>query len=291
MTIFNKFLALPYRYKDSLITFLVVIAAACGSDNNGKDDTNSDSSVVERKLVTSGFDFVGVITSGGSLRCSGSILSHGIFVSARHCFTGNEVSASDNSNFKLMFPKNGLVDNQTERIAVEAIEYDSSEGGVNDIAYIFYDASQTEGQIELPNIEINTTSVVAPGTQMTTVGFPSSPDRVLKKVGTYYCQRLEKSGSIEPSRFDNGYDGILYDTDCGAWKGNSGGVLYTVSYDENGDLRPLSIEGVVTHTFDLTSQGYIDPNKTKSDDFGDYVVTVNYSAFKDAVRIDEVLGR
>ena len=128
--------------------------------------------------------------------------------------------------------------------------------------------------------------MVVPGTLMTTVGFPSSSDRVLRKVGTYDCVRLDKSGVIDPSRFDTGYEGTLYDTNCAAWKGNSGGGFFTVKYDSEGRMIPLSLEGVVTHTFDLTSSGSIDPAKTGSDSFGAYVETVNYSAFKDATRIE-----
>ena len=82
--------------------------ASCGSDSN--DEKTSNPLVVERKVISTDFDFVGVITSFESLRCSGVLLAHGLFVSARHCFSETEIASGDFSNFDIIFPNDGIVD-------------------------------------------------------------------------------------------------------------------------------------------------------------------------------------
>ena len=228
--------------------WIFLFSFSCGEQN--KDSEKEVSGDIYRLPVSSGFDFVGVVTAYGSLRCSGVLVKHGLFVSARHCFSSSEENGSKSlADFKITFPQTSQVTESDLSVVVTDIQYDTADTGVNDIAYLFYDETLTSGKIEPSNLVINYGDAVAAGTQMTTVGFPSNDSGELLKIGTYGCHRLERTGTIEPKRLDPGYEGMLYDTDCYAWKGNSGGGFFTAT-EIDGELVPLTLEGVVTHTFE-----------------------------------------
>lgn len=285
-----------------LILLLAGLAPSCGdlsgdkkgvaSDPRDSSDPtdSSDPAGIYREIIENNFDFVGVVTVNGSLRCSGVLIANGVFVSARHCFSSSEEASSASllASFRISFPVSGSLTEESLSVSIDDIQYDSADEGINDIAYLFYDASLTNGKITPISFDINTADVAEPGTLLTTVGFPSTSDRSIVKLGTFNCQRLERFGTIGEKRLDPGYSGTLYDTDCYAWKGNSGGGVFSARIEDS-VLIPTRLEGVVTHTFEQTELGDIDPDKTVTDEFGSYVVTVNYSSFKDALRIAEVL--
>lgn len=262
--------------------------ASQNSESGGGDDETSD--LPSREPANDNFPYAGLVRVDGGLRCSGVLLKHGVFVSARHCFSSAEESGSSSREFTITFPSEANVRESDTEIVVTDIVFDASEEGVNDIAYLLYDGEQTNGVVTVLNVPINTSEVVSPGTLMTTVGYPITEDRSLLKLMTKDCKRLDREGVIDPKPRDPGYSGVLYDTDCYAWMGNSGGGFFSVKYEE-GVLIPLSLEGVVTHTFEQTELGDIDPDFIESDEFGVFVKTVNYSAFKDAIRLDEFLAR
>ena len=90
------------------------------------------------------------------------------------------------------------------------------------------------------------------------------------------CETTGRTGYLPPMETDPGYSGLLYDTNCGAWFGNSGGPIYAV--DDNG--QPTALLGVVTHTFDLLlPSGNLDTAKEGSDAYGTHVTTTNMSSF------------
>ena len=276
---------------------IIFLVFGCGSGDlksSGSNPARGEGNTVElspsRVEAPSPYQFTGVILNGGSLRCSGVLLAHGLMVTAKHCFSSSEEDGTASiSEISLVFPNLNTVTASDERISIEDVIFDTPLGSGNDIAYITFDPALTTGTVDPFSGEINTSTVVPASEAMTTVGFPSTDDGSVIRLATKNCKRLDKEGTIGPNIEDKGYDGKLYDTNCVAWKGNSGGGFYTIDPD-SADLTPLSLVGVVTHTFDLTSTGGIDPLKQSSDSYGTYVSTVNYSAFKDAEKLQEMLN-
>ena len=237
-----------------------------------------DLPAVSRALdVNNEFPFVGVVTYAGALRCSGTLIEHGLFVTAKHCFKSIP-SAADLRKIGLGFPFDGMLDGNDIQVDGEGIAELFHDGPGNDLAYIRYDSSLTDGKVALPSFPI-VKVVPEVGTQLVVVGFPSQSDRKLRKVVTSNCQVLNRSGILGPKPRDEGYDGKLFDSDCGAWFGNSGGPFFTVSSNEDGTRTLESFVGVVTHTFDVDLLGSILPEFTLKDSFGSYVRTVNFSPF------------
>ena len=226
------------------------------------------------------FPFVGVITYGGSLRCTGTIIEHGLMVTAKHCFK-TIPSASRLKTIDLGFPYDGIFDSNDVKVTGNDILELFHDGDGNDLAYIRYTASATEGKVPLPDFPV-VKEVPSVGTDLVVVGFPSQADRKFRKLITENCQVLDRSGFLGPKPRDEGYDGKLFDSDCGAWFGNSGGPFFTVSYDENGARVLEGFVGVVTHTFDVDSLGNIQKEFIINDSFGEYVRTVNFSPFAQA---------
>lgn len=271
-------------------SLIVLVAISCGDHDENKGDTKSEKPGVSRMALEEGYGFVGAVTKYDGLRCSGVLLAHGLFVSAKHCFFPEEITDEEQKavGFELLFPALSKVSSSDKRITVTGIEYDASQSDVNDIAYVFYDPSDTLGLVEPFQGAVNFEKPVVAGTPLSTVGFPVNPDGI-QKIATFGCQRLERSGRLPPLGKDPGYDGVLYDTDCYAWWGNSGGGIFAVDKNDPEKSSPVSLEGVVTHTFEQLKSGDIDPKKIREDEFGRYVETVNYSAFKDATRLKELL--
>ena len=242
---------------------------------------STDLPPVTRDLdVSNEFPFVGVITYAGALRCTGTLIEHGLFVTAKHCFKSIP-SAANLKKISLGFPSDGIQDGNDIQVSGDKITELFHDGPGNDLAYIRYDSSQTEGKVPLPNFPI-VREVPEVGTQLVVVGFPSQSDKKLRKVVTSNCQVLDRSGILGPKPRDAGYDGMLFDSDCGAWFGNSGGPFFTVSVNEEGTRTIESFVGVVTHTFDVDALGTILPEFTLEDSFGSYVRTVNFSPFAQA---------
>lgn len=272
----------------------LLFITACGNEKK-KDEpapapTTSDpheTNTSLRKVAKDSYTSVGMVTVSGNLRCSGLILKHGVFATAKHCFWSDN---PDKSTLGLIFTaSSGIIGTDSIKIPSSAIKELALDGDGNDIAYVIYDASKTKDKVELTTTNIIKEPPV-PDTPMSLVGFPSPSDRTYRKLATAPCKRLDKEGTIEPNATDvKGYDGELYDTDCGAWFGNSGGPLFVMDADD--PTKVVGSVGVVTHTFDIDASGEIPDSALVTDSFGTYVKTVNFSCYKDAKTLDENLAK
>jgi hypothetical protein len=273
----------------------LLLVTACGKEKKKDDPAPAEATTPEpdqtdtglRKVAKDSYTSVGLVTVGGNLRCSGLILKHGVFATAKHCFWSDN---PDKSTLGLIFTAaSGIIGDDSIKVPASDIKELNLDGDGNDIAYVIYDASKTKGKVVL-----TTTNIMreppAPDTPMSLVGFPSPVDRVYRKLVTAPCKRLDKEGTIEPNATDEkGYDGELYDTDCGAWFGNSGGPLFVM--DAADPTKVVGTVGVVTHTFDIDETGAIPDAALITDTFGTYVKTVNFSCYKDAKTLDENLAK
>ncbi len=234
---------------------------------------------------------VGVITKSGA-RCSGVILRHGVFATAKHCFhkvlpEGDAVQA-----WALYFPENGEISTSTLVVSGEDIKQVIFDGDQNDIAYVIYTAEKTKGIVP-----IDTESILRAPPEaevpLHLVGFPTLKSLSLIRLTSYICKTTGKTGLLPPKPHDElGYDGLLYDTDCVAWFGNSGGPIFQVSKVETDKVEasPVSVIGVVSHTFDVTEEGDLISSLVKVDQYGSHVLSTNLSPFAQAQKLDEVLA-
>ncbi|MBL6991737.1 MAG: trypsin-like serine protease [Bacteriovoracaceae bacterium] len=240
---------------------------------------------LERELAGDRFEHVGMVFIDKRTACTVSLIKHGMLITAKHCFT-HQGFASENEvlpqHLEIFFTTGS---DQFEDFKVlikqQSIEKVIFDRGENDLAYIVYDPKQTQNLVHLPEIEFYSSQVVAVGTALTLVG--AQPRQLYRdiytpsnfqKVKTIHCSRSNKQGKIPPIGRHNGYEGMLYGTNCPGWFGNSGGPFYILEEDK------LVLVGVLTHTFDLLENGDVDPYTLYRDEFGDKGESTNFSAIK-----------
>lgn len=278
-----------------LVMYLaILLQLSCGSSSGSdthptptSDGNNILSDILNAASSSRGgsqylYRSVGRFSYNGSHRCSGAIIKHGVFVTAKHCFRPGIPSGNELGLIGLQFPESTSISSETLTITGDNIKAVIMDDDSNDIAYITYKKELTES-ITIDAKEVRTTPPPSDHS-VHLVGFPSPNDGVYRRLVSYGCKTTEKTGYITPKPKDPGYDGLLYDTDCIAWFGNSGGPIYSV--DENGS--PIAILGVVSHTFDIEDDGSLDYTKIQSDTYGSYVTSTNLSSFTDAKKLEQI---
>jgi hypothetical protein len=210
-------------------------------------------------------------------------MEHGTFLTAKHCFR-TLPQGDDLLKVGLGFPLDGIQDEKDLVVKGSSLREIRYDGAGNDIAYIFYDAAATEGAFQTPDFPV-LGEVPAVGTELAVVGFPSQKDGIYRKLVTENCQVLDKSGTIPPLPKDPGYDGLLFDSNCAAWFGNSGGPFFTIGRNSEDNRVVTGLAGVVTHTFAVDGLGEILADSIASDQFGKMVLTVNFSPFAQRVSL------
>jgi hypothetical protein len=149
-----------------LIVILFVLSS-CGREaedgiDNEKDkkfiDENSENKdLPTRMLSDADYPSVGFMARHGG-GCSGTILKHGVFVTAKHCIVGygnvdrTDVNAGGPiSGYTIYFPAADEINADTLEIEIQKIILD---GRANDIAYLIYDGKLTERVIAIDAEEI-----------------------------------------------------------------------------------------------------------------------------------------
>lgn len=267
-------------------TFLVLLLASACNPSAG-----SDASLLERTAAGSLYKSVGMIMVNGKQSCSGAILVHGVFATAKHCF---ETSRPAPASIALYFPQDGRVSEGAKLVAEGQVQdifddtkLDPEDTAGNDLSYIVYDPSLTRAiAIDAPTIQ---RAPPENGQKLHVVGYPASESGQLQRIISHDCQfngvsnYAPKPGA--PGYDGTYYDGLLWESTCEAWFGNSGGPIYAV--DDAG--KPTALVGVVTHTFKVDQSGKV--LDVKRDEFGEHAFYVNVSPFAQAERLDEALKR
>ena len=258
---------------------------SCGNPNTQKKTSQPPSvmpSPTPSRNLTSDYPWVGLILYQDQLRCTGTVLKPGIILTARHCFDNGVGKELKSITVKLNKRKKDE-DEELTITKITSLNFDSANA---DLAWIQYDQQETESWSEIAPITIDRAKIPTSGTNLVVIGYPTTADGRLIKILTTNCRRLAKEGTIGPLPRDPGYLGILYDTDCFAWKGNSGGPFFTIK--NKGDSFELDqLIGVVTHTFDLTLQGDILSSALGKDQFGTFVKTVNFTSILASADFDK----
>ena len=240
-------------------------------------------SVPVRRADTSGkFAFVGFGTYqtgfGGEIPlCTFSILRHGLLLTAKHCFThlGSSTKPVKVKNLSVIFP--GLVS-----LSGSALKEIILDPGPNDIAYVRYEATRTEGVIALPSIKVGR-GLPALEAELQMPGFPNAPAKNRKLALSLPCALNGRHDRFPPKAKDAGYEGELWEMACPAWRGQSGSPLI-----EELD-GAVTVYGVLTHTFQVNSDGSIDDSAVETDEFGKFVLLSAYSPLFLAERLDALL--
>jgi hypothetical protein len=236
-------------------------------------------SAAERVKILHKFPFVGVVKFTNGPVCTGFLVTHGIMATAKHCFSHHDIDEFniESKNLHLIFPKKGgNIDFHNTLIEKKDILKLVLDSGSNDLAYIIYKREKTLNEIDIPAMKLNLEEDIVDQAQIYRVGFPMGENHVFDKVQTSHCQFTGKTDFFRPTITDPGYEGLLYDTDCPAWFGDSGGPIF----EENQDTKELTIHGVLTHTFEVNFAGEIEEMAKKRDSIGEYVETSNFSPFR-----------
>ena len=232
----------------------------------------------KRALLSSSPEVV-AITYKGALRCTGTILKHGVVLTARHCFDNGLEKSIENIKVEID------AFSSQPALTITKITSLTFDTGVNDFAWLVYKEEDSSFRGDLQNITLEQEKIPKEGDHLTLVGYPVTGSGKILKLVTKPCIRLKREGEILPLPQDPGYLGTFYDTNCIAWRGNSGGPLFSMKTGSSG-LEIDKLVGIVTHTFDLSALGSILETALSKDEFGTYVKTVNFSSITAAKDVD-----
>jgi hypothetical protein len=281
------------------VTSIAVILAGCASKQNASSTeatiyehtppNRELASVIDRQkakrvLRNQQFDNIGYILKDGKPYCSGAILKHGVFLTAKHCFSGRQFGGEGLKHFSLAFitkndtPENPFIVSSDNLVRIFPDE------GFNDIAYILYKPESTRSvdlavnATDFLNFEEDLTSLMLIGFPKVTLPYP-------QKISSEQCSLAEMAGRYRKYPKSLHYKGELFDTTCPAYYGNSGGPALGVRVvpTDNGLSAKVSLVGVVAHTFN-------DEANLQKDEFGAFVDNANISPLRDAKNLNTVLS-
>lgn len=243
-----------------------------------------------REINNDRFPQVGFLNYG-EVSCASFILKHGVIATAKHCFTHHDIDELnfDPKKVKIRFAKKGgNIDIDPLTLEGEDILKLIMDRGSNDIAYIIYKREKTEEIMDLSSFEINDNKDMEDGMEVFRAGFPMGFNHVFDKVITSGCSFSGKTDFFQPTITDPGYEGMLFDTDCPAWYGDSGGPVFSSRMGDNGEEITI-IHGVLSHTFDVDFAGNIREDAMDSDLIGEFVKTSMFTPFNLASDLDTAL--
>ncbi len=229
-----------------------------------------------REVGNTSLEFVGQVKFQRG-KCSGFIVKHGLFVTAKHCFSHFDIDAQN-------FPAKGTTiffPGKDSGVLINTVWKLIFDSGENDIAYITYDPSLTASKIELGEFKVSRDIDLEQ--DIFRAGFSGeesySGDRILSRG----CRFTKKTGYFPPMITDPGYEGLLYDTECPAWFGDSGGPVISMIEGK------YYLLGVLSHTFEVDFAGEIPEESIERDVIGRYVKTSIISPFSEALDIWDLI--
>ncbi|MFZ8934340.1 MAG: trypsin-like peptidase domain-containing protein [Bacteriovoracaceae bacterium] len=241
----------------------------------------TDALSANRVINNDAHPFVGLMRYKGDISCAVFVVKHGVAVTAKHCFEHYGIN-EDNFEAKelsMSFPKaGGNVDFLNTLVEGDDVHRLILDRGQNDIAYIIYKRETTLEEFKLNEFKVNDYAEIEEGTEVFRAGFPMGHNTVFDKVITSGCTFTGDTGHFDSMVMDKGYEGLLFDTNCPAWFGDSGGPVFSTGTDENGQ-NIVIIHGVLSHTFEVNFLGEIEESSIHEDDIGKYVRTSMFSPF------------
>lgn len=239
-----------------------------------------------REVVNDKFENVGLIHNSGKNGCTGTIIKHGVILTAKHCFGSREIGELGASHFSVSFISARYPLTKAFLINGNDIKRIVPDTGNNDIAYMLYEPKATEEKIDLVVNQIQL-SVPSKETPALIIGYPTQTNNPehLSKIISRNCSFDGVSSEYTQMVLSNQYHGRLYQTSCAGFYGNSGGPVII-----RDNLNRLKLIGVVTHTFSVDSFGQILEKRIETDPFGQYIADANVSLLSDAKSLSNVLS-
>lgn len=235
------------------------------------------------RAVTRNFDFVGRLLLDSQPLCTVFILQHGKAVTAKHCVR-RMIETLKLQKDKVLFSPNYVTlefqpHDRTDAISIAGVQLKSIsvDPGPNDWAYIEYDADRTNGVIRVPKIVPTTLASQTKGQNVFSVGY-ALPQKVRTSERLLSTGKTTgRVGSIAGLLSD--YSGQLFEATIPGWNLASGSPLFEGVPDASNSIgdQPLRLVGILSHTFDLTAAGGINPQAIQSDFWGFWTKT-NFSA-------------
>ena len=237
----------------------------------------------KRFLRNQQFENIGYILNYGKPYCSGTILKHGVFLTAKHCFSGRQFGGEGLKLFSLAFITRNDTPEHPHLVSTENLVRIFPDEGFNDIAYILYKPEATSG-ISLAVNATNFLNFEEDLTSFMLVGFPKMTAQYPQKISSESCGLGEMSGRFRKQPKSFFYKGEFFNTTCPAYYGNSGGPALGVKFEETekGLSAKVSVIGVVAHTFN-------DETALQKDEFGVFVDNANISPLRDAKNLNTIM--
>lgn len=224
---------------------------------------------------------VGLIAFNGAPTCSGTIIRHGVLLTAKHCFRDRPYSNHKRLSWSLHFP---LPEPQKGSILIPGIKIKKIilDKGENDIAFILYDSLLTEKKLPVEVTNFSKATFIKEDTAAKVIGFPHQ-DMLFSKTPRVIADNCLFTGLLGTN---SGYSGSVSGTNCGGYWGVSGGPVFI---EDKVKHSFTSLVGVVTHTFSTKQDGSIDETKIQNDSFGKYINDTTVSLVSSSLMLDEIL--
>ncbi len=213
-----------------------------------------------RTLTTQHSDRIGEFFYG-STQCTLFLYDSHTFITAKHCFTHYDVTEK---NFNPLKMKIRLRSKWLDPLIIKKLQF-------------------LEEDHDLARIELKKNYFKLNPFPLEDYGF----DQPLK-LFTYHDGKVVESScrytgrsEVIPDRLSGlGYDGVLHETDCPGYYGNSGSPLF--SDTEKG----LRLVGLLVHTFELNEWGEVRTELIQRDRWGPFLPKTNFTSIPTSLRND-----
>lgn len=278
-TVLN-FLALGSQFCRMLFKEFFRGAVIVGALLSGVQIANADSKRIDG---SSSYDSVGLIAFNGAPTCSGTLIKHGVILTAKHCFGERPYKGSNILSWSLHFPLPSKEGQRSILVAGPKLKKVIMDSGENDIAYFLYDPAATEYRLPIDLTGFSSKEDLKLNPDAKVIGFPSQ-EMMYSNTPRVVAEDCHFTGFFGKSP---GYQGVLAGTNCGAYWGVSGGPVFIQDLTTN---KFTKLVGVVTHTFAIDKEGSIDPTKIQKDSFGKFINDTNVSPLTDASSLKSILS-
>lgn len=191
----SNFLALGPQFCRMFYRGLLGSAVIVGTFFSGVRVANADSRRIDGNLS---YDSVGLIAFNGAPSCSGTIIRHGVFLTAKHCFGERPYTGSNILSWSLHFPLPSSAGQRSILVAGLKLKKIVMDSGDNDIAYILYEPETTQGRLPIDLTSFSSNEDLKLNPLAKVIGFPSQ-EMMLSKTPRVVAEDCHFTGGFGKS--------------------------------------------------------------------------------------------